>query len=108
MNKLLGLVFLFSFSAHAEFFSGNELLNKMDSQVASERSLALGYIAGINDNQQGINICAPASVTLGQMNDIVHKILVDVPQSRHLSADLFVIGALKAVWPCAEKKKSSV
>ena len=108
MKKLLiGLVMVAS-AAHAEFYSGNELLSRMQSSEQVDRMLAMGYIAGVVDSFNGIIMCAPPTITLGQTLDIVKLSMITKPQNRHYSADSLIVLALKEVWPCPTKPKSSV
>jgi hypothetical protein len=88
------------------YFSGQELYRRLtgtDTQVV----MAYGYIAGVNDSRAGATICIPpATVTLGQMADMVKQTLERVPSERHLSAEIFVEATLSNRWPCARKGSS--
>jgi hypothetical protein len=101
MKKLLFITLaVTSIAARAEFLSGNELLSQLDGESYSERGFALGYIAGVADAVENVLVCAPTSVTTGQMRDIVWKYLRANPQSRHFTASSLVVEALRKVWPC--------
>lgn len=104
---LIGAVVLASFAAHAEFFSGNDLLGKLDADNSVDRMVALGYIMGVADTTRGIEQCSPEGVTAGQMRDMVRNHLVASPAVRHFTADLQVRYVLKTAWPCPKKKNSS-
>lgn len=92
-----------SMSAHANFISGNKLLSMLEAS-GQEYALAIGYIAGVHDSQDGQSICSPVGVTLKQAADMVVDVLRKVPSERHQSADLYVIAALSSQWPCEKKK----
>lgn len=99
MKKWIAVLALCSGTAQAEFYSGNDLLQKMDGEF-SDRSLALGFVAGVADVWTNISVCPPKNVTLGQAHDIVRRYLVDNPQSRHFTAESLAKNALERVWPC--------
>jgi hypothetical protein len=50
-------------------------------------------------------LCIPATVTKGQLNDVVHISLRSNPSLRNLPADLLVLTALGSYWECEEKPK---
>ena len=86
--------------AQSVMYSGQELYTRMTSNP----TIANGYIAGVHDSQSGVTICVPPNtVTLGQMSDMVKQLLERAPSERHLSADIFVQGALSDRWPCKKK-----
>lgn len=91
--------------AHAEFWDGNYLLAKINGD-AGDHLLALGYIAGAADMAMGWYACPPSNVTVGQIRDMTKVLLDRTPESRHQSADTFVAGAMRAVWPCKRQEKS--
>ena len=105
MKKLLLASLLVSASAHATYFSGNDILNKLTSE-GSDRALALGYVAGIHDALENVAVCSPNGVTLGQLRDIVIRKLRSVPEKRHMAADLFIFQALTEAFPCKNKKNT--
>ena len=86
-------------AAHAEFIDGNKLLADMNGSHGVQMS-ALGYVMGVADAQQGVAVCAPPTVTSGQMRDMVYNYLTNTPAVRHLSGDLIVTHVLKSTWPC--------
>lgn len=103
MKKLLLIPALLCGTAHAEFWSGNELLARINSSESYDRGTAIGYIMGVFDATHGVSHCPPTTVTAGQVRDMVTKALNDAPSVRHLAADGFVIYPLKTAWPCAKK-----
>jgi len=98
--RILAVLLLVSIPARAEFFTGNELLSRMDSESLVDRSMALGYVVGVSDMGDGVVHCPPNGVTTGQVRDIVRSYLVRNPSERHMTGDVLINKALRAVWPC--------
>lgn len=95
---LVGLLACAS-AAHAEFYTGNDLLRMMRGNNA-EQAAAFGYVVGVSDALHKITLCVPNGVTVGQVNDVVLLWLDRNPQSRHFSADSMVVAALSPIWGC--------
>lgn len=95
-------------SASAEFMDGNKLLNYMNSENSTQKGISMGYIMGVTD--MGINFtqCAPSTVTLGQLYDMVKNHLTAFPEVRHKPADLLVNKVLQGTWPCAKHNSNSL
>lgn len=89
-------------SAHAEFYSGNDLLDRLNGNEY-QKLLGMGYIAGVSDALQRLVICVPESVTLGQIRDMIKSHLETNVANRHYSADSLISNHLIKVWPCAKK-----
>jgi len=92
-----------SLSAHAQFYTGNDLLDR----IRSNRPFAMGFISGVADgtaNAYGGHCIPPQSVTLGQITDMVEMKLVNTPELRHLPAAAYVFSVLQTAWPCPVKK----
>jgi hypothetical protein len=103
MKKLIILALLVPSLAFAEstyFETGNTLFAKLESGNAVERMVALGYVKGIADAHSGHNICAPVSVTAGQVNDMVYQYLRIYPENRSYTANSLVLYVLSSAWPC--------
>lgn len=94
--------------ANATYYTGNELFNKLTSKDTIDKMFALGYIAGVHDAMEGVAVCAPQGVTLGQLNDVVLRKLRAIPEHRHNSADSLIFAALSEAFPCKNKKKSNL
>lgn len=90
-------------SAHAEFLSGNQLLEYMRSQEVIQRSAADGYLMGVHDLGRGAVHCSPSSVTLKQLRDMTGQFLDAAPSIRHRSADHLVSLLMAEAWPCPKK-----
>ena len=99
MVKALVLL-LFPVIAHAQFFSGNDLHDRINSDNIAAKSIALGYVGGVLDAHLDVNICPPDRVQLGQAVDVVKKWLASNPDKRHLSAAIITFYSLKLSWPC--------
>ena len=99
--KLPILALFFCASAHAEFYSGNDLLSRLNGDTYAERGAAIGYIMGVSDALLGSVHCAPVDATSGQIRDMVRNYLTNVPAERHRAADILVARVLKSTWPCA-------
>ncbi len=107
MRKLLAGLLMVPCMAHAEFWTGNMLLERIRSGESYDRGTALGYILGVSDFGQNVSHCSGSQVTAGQTRDVVKQYLEQNPALRDISADLLVSMALKQAWPCAQKGKKS-
>jgi hypothetical protein len=108
MKALILTIALVAPLAHAEFYSGNELLNKMESSALADRMAALGYVMGASDSYRGTLHCSPNTLTAGQVHDMVKKHLTDAPAIRHYSADSIISNLLKEIWPCAKRNGTNL
>lgn len=104
MKKLVLVAALFITSAHAEFWDGNKLLERLNSSSTFNQATALGYIMGVSDTMQGANHCPPENVTAGQMQDMVTNYLNNVPAQRHKTADTIVLQVLRGAFPCTNSR----
>ncbi len=105
MKRLILIAALLGGTAHAEFYSGNQLLNLMNGSNM-EQMHALGYVVGIADVWTGVRVCAPSGsggINAGQVNDVVKQYLTSNPHLRHQTADGLTLTALSNVWPCANR-----
>lgn len=93
--------------ARAEFFTGNDLLDKFRSEALASKGVGLGYVMGVHDALHGVTICTPDHVTSGQLRDMVRNYLDNTPAIRHLSADSIVADVLKRAFPCASRNGRS-
>ena len=105
MKKLLVMAALVPSLCHAEFFSGNDLLQRINSESYSERGSALGYVMGVSDAIFGVVHCAPHDVTSGQLRDLMKHYLTNNPADRHNTANVLVAHVLKSIWPCAHNQR---
>ena len=107
MKKLVLAMSLLASSAHAEFFTGNNLYSKLTSS-GMDQILALGYVMGVFDTKRGVDFCPPGEVVAGQVKDIVQNYLERAPQHRHLTGDILTLAALGSVWPCKQQRGNGV
>lgn len=99
------VLMLIAGSAHAEFRTGNKLLDDLNGSTFSQ-GLALGYIMGVVDASGGTNHCPPSTLTGGQAQDMVKNFLVSTPAIRHMPAPTIIEYLFNQTWPC--KKGSSL
>ncbi len=102
MKKLLIILSLVTPAAHAEFFSGNDLYERLTGD-AYAKSLAMGYVVGVHDATRGVMHCSSTEATSGQVRDMVIRRLVERPEQRHLGADVLVTMTMRDTWPCPKK-----
>lgn len=106
-KTLIALTLAAASSAHAGFYTGNDILRRLNGDEVS-KSVAMYYIAGVADTLQGALVCAPAEVTLGQLMDMTQHYLNASPTTRHQAADLLITRMLTAIWPCPDKKGTAL
>lgn len=100
MRKWLVILLLATGPAHAEFYTGNELYERIRSGESIKRLEVMMYIAGVSDAHRGVVSCPTADVTLGQLFDMVHSYLIRTPERRHQPGDWIVAAVMRPVWPC--------
>jgi hypothetical protein len=91
----------------ASFENGNELYGDCtESDGTPPTAYCLGFVAGVFDTAEMLlldssgRLCAPKSVTLGQVRDVIVKYLRENPAERNLPASLLALRAVQAAWPC--------
>jgi hypothetical protein len=105
MRALLLTTALLCGGAHAQFLTGNDLLARINSDIAYDRGLSMGFIIGVYDATLTIEHCPPPNVTAGQVRDMVSKSLNSGAAARHLPAEAFVVYTPGTAWPCPKKGK---
>jgi hypothetical protein len=113
MKKLLiALMLLGCGTVQAEFFTGNKLYEVCmkggyvpgdGAKSTVDFGDCIGYISGAADAGWKSEWCPVQGVTRGQVMDIVIKYLRDNPDRRHISADVLVLHALGAAYPCRNR-----
>lgn len=104
MNRLLiCAAIVAATSARAEFMDGNKLLEQLQSTSAVTNGVGIGYILGVHDATRGDRHCSPASISAGQLKDMVTSALLRIPEKRHFMADVIVASVLSIEWPCPKK-----
>lgn len=91
------------------FFTGNGLLRSCKSSLMSRGYLACAaFVRAVSETVPGIAsvnggrelACIPKGVMLGQLIDVVKKVLESAPEVRHESAAPLVAVALIRAFPC--------
>lgn len=100
MKKLFIVLAVVWSPVRAEFYSGNELYERMRSRDSIERLEAIMYVAGAADAHRGVISCPSPEVTLGQVLDLVRNYLERNPERRHHPGDWAVAAAMRPVFPC--------
>ena len=106
MKKWLVCLLFVPAMAHAEFWTGNNLYDRLTSSEAGERIQALGYVMGVYDVAVHVLFCPPGSetsITAGQIRDMTFNWLGNNPHRRNESAEKLVIEAYRQAWPCRNR-----
>lgn len=100
MKTIITIVALVaSMAANAALVTGNDL-HSILYEPGDKQSAGIGYIAGIFD---AADHCAPKTVTLDQVVDMVKEMLKANPEIRNMDASLLVGAMLIRTWPCKKK-----
>ena len=93
-----------SSASYAVLISGNKLFENcgQDGATFTEVGVCYGFVFGVFDVIQGVEVCEPDDVTGGQLIGIVRKYLKENPENLHLNAAFLVTLALSEVFPCPE------
>ena len=107
MKRLLviAMLALTPMTAHAEFYTGNEIYPGIQDWVdgdgvSAKHAFLTGYVLGVADTSMDVMWCPTYSVTVGQTTLIVHKWLQSHPESLHFTGDSLVVSALREAFPC--------
>ena len=105
MRPLLALLLFFSPSSFG--YSGNQLLEDLNSTDVMSVGFALGYIGGVSQaasttGVEGKCIKLPNGITGQQTNKIAEKYLEDNPQLTHINAQEIVLLSLITAFGFAE------
>lgn len=100
----VAMFLIFPLAAHAQFVSGNQLLDL----CRTDPTAAAGYVAGAVDTIQTVqdnklvekNICIRANVTIGQMVDLVCAYARAHPEFRDFAGSAQVAAAMSITFPC--------
>ena len=92
-------------------FTGENLLDTCESNVAMSSGICAGYITGVAAGAALMRElggmpghCRPDGVNNSQLVEAVVVFLRAHPEARHEQAQLLVFNALSAAWPCQEVK----
>lgn len=91
-------------AAIADYFTGNDLAKLAKSDQPSDVGMFRGYVAGVQDYNNGRRFCVHQEVRLNQAAEIVSKYLRDNPEKWHEAAKFLVINALRLAFPCKGKE----
>ena len=105
MKKLLVALLMLPAMAHAEFWTGNKLYERMTSSDMTDRIQAMGYVMGVYDVAVHALFCPgnETNITVGQVRDMAMNWLANNPHRRNESAEKLVTEAFKQVWPCRNR-----
>lgn len=97
----------FASGAHAASYSGQKLLDALNSSVAAERTFAEGYVFGIADSMQEaypvfglFRACIPPAAGTQQVVAAVKETLQREPGYLHNAAGFLVAKAIADAYPC--------
>jgi hypothetical protein len=109
MRKLLTALLFVPAMAHAEFWSGNDLHNRLSSSDSVERIHAMGYIMGVYDAGVNAIFCPPnqAGISAGQIRDMTFAYLSQNPAIRQRTADTIIFDMFRQVWPCPQRGRGA-
>lgn len=105
MRKLIVSLLFIPVAASAEFVTGNDLLQDLQSTDTVKRVFVMGYIAGVADANHSINYCPPQGINLGQLRDMTEQYLIANAAIRNLSGDVLIGGMLTKRWPCNNQSR---
>jgi hypothetical protein len=101
LNLLKFLFLIMSFSASADFFTGNNLNNYIKNTESNfKQGLFSGYVIGVVDTGNDILFCTPNGATAGQLSAVVKKYLQQNPELWNKGASELVINSLAKAYPC--------
>lgn len=105
MKKLLIALLMVPAMARAEFFTGNELYQKLTSADHGDRMYAMGFVVGAYDMGVHVFFCprTETGITVGQVQDIVRNYMAANPGQRHRTAEFMIREAFKEIWPCQNR-----
>lgn len=95
-------------SAHAEFWSGNDVYHNLSDPDPFTRGMATGFVIGVFDVGQRAVWCAPDTVTVGQVRDMAKSYLNLTPDVRHRPAESILRDLFKAAWPCPKTNRNTL
>jgi hypothetical protein len=97
--------------SQAEFWDGYKLKELADADDRTDignvqftdyqRAARLsGFVVGVYDTTQGILVCAPNGLKVGQIVAMVKKFVRENPDQWNRAASTLVINALSSAFPC--------
>lgn len=103
MKKLLAILLFIPSLARAEFWTGNDLYEKLRSTDVMDRVQGTGFVMGVYDAYVHLFFCpaSEAGITVGQIADMVSYNLAANPNQRNKAAYFLVRDTFRKTWPCA-------
>ncbi len=85
-----------------EFSDADDRTNIGNVQPADYQKAGMlaGFVVGVHDAVEGILVCAPNEVKVGQIVGMVKKYVRENPDKWNQPASTLVIGALSSAFPC--------
>ena len=111
MRKLLAALLFVPVMAHAEFWTGNNLYDRLTSSDVLERVQGLGYVMGVYDVYVNVTFCPSnqGNITAGQIRDMAAGWLAANAAIRNRNAEALLNDMFKQAWPCRNRNnKGSV
>lgn len=103
MTKLLAsLLLVFSLNANAEFVSGKQLHDWLQSNDKTANALATGYILGTFDTGAGIIHCTTESINAGALVSQIKMLIERATNRETFSADVAINAWLSNTYPCKQ------
>lgn len=94
--------------------TGNDFMSRCADEAGQyDQGYCLGFLVAITEGEEGFlkkedrTFCLPDDVSKGQVRRLVHKYLVDHPESTHHTAGALAVDALTAAFPCASAPKTA-
>ena len=109
MKKWLACLLFVPVMARAEFWTGNNLYDRITSSEVSERIQALGYVMGVFDVYVNITFCpgSQSGITAGQIRDMAAAWLAANPTQRNRNAEALLNEIFKQAWPCKNRNNNN-
>lgn len=109
MRKILATLLFVPAMAHAEFWTGNDLYNRLIDSDVMNKVHGIGYVMGVYDVYVNVTFCPATEVgiTVGQIKDMAQAWLGANPSQRHRNAEVLVNEAFKQAWPCRNRSGGS-
>lgn len=104
-------VLTIAFSAHADYYGGDDIAKWSDALLRVKANTALatdyadvgklrGLTIGVHDVFEGSAVCSPDNATNGKIVDTVVVYVANHPEKRTQNASRLAYEALSAAYPC--------
>lgn len=88
---------------HADYFTGNDIMDSWDNKFHESNTMIRGYFAGVQDSYNGVHFCVDSKVKMSQAAEIVIKYMKDHPEKWHKAGKNLVLDALNKAFPCGNE-----